>query len=203
MHASLRLLLGMIIVVSLAGCGPTASAPARTVATAAPLGSAATPLARATMLVVPTSGGTVASTPDASPASAVAATIAPQDMSTPSMSAVTLPDGSGGVGFDDLRYDATLGQVLAPGGRTSMRETAVVALIVGIAVLGWRLSGNIPTLNNDPIAGFSPNDWLCPIVTYVCLGIYAALRPPADRLRWTQVRAMLTIGAFVANVIFI
>ena len=85
----------------------------------------------------------------------------------------------------------------------SMPETAVVALIVGISVLGWRLSGNIPTLNNDPIAGFSPNDWICPIVTYVCLGIYAALRPPADRPRWTHVRAMLTIGAFVANVIFI
>jgi DNA-binding beta-propeller fold protein YncE len=32
--------------------------------------------------------------------------------------AVALPDGRGGVGFDDLRYDATLDQLLAPGGRT-------------------------------------------------------------------------------------
>jgi hypothetical protein len=121
MHASQRLLQCMIIVVSLAGCGPTVSAPIRTAATAAPLGSAATPLARATVLpqtVAPTRGGAVATRPNVSPASAVAPTIAPQPTSTPSVMAVALPDGSGGVGFDDLRYDATLGQVLAPGGRT-------------------------------------------------------------------------------------
>jgi len=40
----------MIIVVSLAGCGPTASAPTRTAATAPPLGLPATPLALATAL---------------------------------------------------------------------------------------------------------------------------------------------------------
>src|SRR3954466_4609998 len=121
MHASPRLLLGMIIVVSLAGGGPTASAPARTAATAAPLGPPATPLARAMVLsrtAVPTSGGAAASTPDASPASAVAPTMATLSTSTPSMIAVTLPDGNGGVGFDDLRYDTTLGQVLIPAGRT-------------------------------------------------------------------------------------
>jgi peptidoglycan/LPS O-acetylase OafA/YrhL len=84
-----------------------------------------------------------------------------------------------------------------------MRESTVVALIVGCSVLVWRLSGNIPPLNNDPVAGFSPNDWLCPVVTYVCLGVYAGLHPPADRSRWIQVRALLTIGAFAANVLFI
>src|SRR5436190_18168518 len=121
MHASPRLLMLMFIVVSLAGCGPTTSAPTRTAATAASLGSAATPLARATVLsrtVTPTSGGAVATAPSASPASAVVPTIGPQSTTPPSVMAVTLPDGRGGVGFDDLRYDATLGQVLAPGGRT-------------------------------------------------------------------------------------
>jgi len=121
MHVSQRLLLGVIVVVSLAGCGPTVSAPIRTAATAAPLGSAATPLARATVLsqtVAPTRGGAVATTPSVCPASAVAATTAPPSTITPSVKAVALPDGRGGVGFDDLRYDATLDQVLAPGGRT-------------------------------------------------------------------------------------
>ena len=97
-----------------------------------------------------------------------------------------------GVGILRWRYPAL-----------SVRETTLIALIVGISVLGWRLSGNIPMLNNDPIAGLSPNDWLCPIVTYVCLGLYAALHPLADIPRWTQVRALLTIGAFIANVFFI
>src|SRR5436190_7110163 len=121
MHASPRLLMLMFIVVSLAGCGPTTSAPTRTAATAASLGSAATSRARATVLpqtVAPTGGGVVATTPSASPASAVVPTIGPQSTTPPSVMAVTLPDGRGGVGFDDLRYDATLGQVLAPGGRT-------------------------------------------------------------------------------------
>jgi hypothetical protein len=85
----------------------------------------------------------------------------------------------------------------------SMLETAVVALIVGISVLAWRLTGNIPTLNNDPIAGFSPNDWLCPMITYVCLGLYAAFYPPTDPARWAQTRALLTIAAFVVNVLVI
>ncbi|HEX9103415.1 MAG TPA: hypothetical protein VF997_14485, partial [Polyangia bacterium] len=29
-----------------------------------------------------------------------------------------LPDGKGGIGFDDLRYDAALGRLLIPAGRT-------------------------------------------------------------------------------------
>src|SRR5262245_29018207 len=32
--------------------------------------------------------------------------------------AVALPDGAQGIGFDDLRFDAALGQVLAPAGRS-------------------------------------------------------------------------------------
>ena len=40
--------------------------------------------------------------------------------------AVDLPDGRGGVGFDDLRYDATLGQVLIPAGRTGNVDPAVL-----------------------------------------------------------------------------
>lgn len=80
MHASQRLLIRVIIVVSLAGCGPTTAAP--------------------------------------STVSPVAATIATEPTSTSSIMAVALPDGAGGIGFDDLRYDARLGQVLAPGGRT-------------------------------------------------------------------------------------
>jgi DNA-binding beta-propeller fold protein YncE len=51
-------------------------------------------------------------------ASPVAATTATHSTATSVVMAVVLPDGIGGIGFDDLRYDATLGQVLAPAGRT-------------------------------------------------------------------------------------
>ena len=84
-----------------------------------------------------------------------------------------------------------------------IRETALAALVMGLSVLAWRLSANVPQLNDDPIAGFSPNDWLCPMITYVCLGLYAAFCPPTDPARWAQARALLTIVAFAANVLVI
>src|SRR5215213_6625671 len=62
--------------------------------------------------------------------------------------------------------------------RMTISEATFAALVVGLSVLAWRLSANIPPFNDDPIALLSPNDWLCPMITSICLGIYAALRPP-------------------------
>ena len=84
-----------------------------------------------------------------------------------------------------------------------IREAALAALIVGLSVFAWRLSANVPQFNDDPIPPLSPNDWLCPILTYVCLGMYAALHPPTKPARWQQARALLTIVAFVVNVLVI
>src|SRR5215472_3845367 len=56
----------------------------------------------------------------------------------------------------------------------------LVAVLVGISVLVWRSVGNTGALNDDPIPGVSPNDVLCPVVTYLFLGWYAAFRRPAD-----------------------
>src|SRR6266540_621788 len=121
MQESPSLLLCVIMALSLAGCSQATSAPTRSASTMAPLGPPATPLAPATVLprtAVPTSGGAVATALSVLPTTAVAPTPAPQSATTPSVMAVALPDGSGGVGFDDLRYDATLGQLLVPAGRT-------------------------------------------------------------------------------------
>jgi len=85
----------------------------------------------------------------------------------------------------------------------SIRETTLAALVVGLSVLAWRLSANAPQFNDDPIPPLSPNDWLCPILTYVCLGLYAAFHPPMKSARWPQARALLTIVAFVVNVLVI
>jgi hypothetical protein len=75
--------------------------------------------------------------------------------------------------------------------------------VVGLSILAWRLSGNIPELNDDPIGALSPNDWLCPVVTYVFLGVYGAFRPPPDGVAWDRERALLTIVSLVVNVITI
>ncbi len=60
-----------------------------------------------------------------------------------------------------------------------------------------------PQLNDDPIPLFSPNDLLCPIVTYVLLSLYAAFTRPANVARWERTRAWLTLVSFVVNVLFI
>jgi hypothetical protein len=83
------------------------------------------------------------------------------------------------------------------------KQSVIAALVVGASIFAWRLSGNIPELNDDPIGALSPNDWLCPVVTYVGLGIYGALWPPASRTRWEPARALLTIVSFTVNVVTI
>jgi hypothetical protein len=82
-------------------------------------------------------------------------------------------------------------------------ESIVIALLAAASVLAWRLSANMAPLNSDGLPGFSANDWLCPVVTYVFLGLYAAARPPTDGRRWGQVRALLTVVSFVVNVVTI
>ena len=84
-----------------------------------------------------------------------------------------------------------------------IHQTALAALVVALSVVAWRLSANVPQINDDPIAVFSPNDWLCLMITYVCLGLYTAFHPPTDPIRWSQARALLTIVAFVVNVLVI
>jgi len=39
-------------------------------------------------------------------------------------------------------------------------------------------------------AGFSANDWLVPMLTYVLVSRYATVRPPLDRHRIEQVRRL-------------
>jgi hypothetical protein len=83
------------------------------------------------------------------------------------------------------------------------RQSIVVALVVGLSILAWRLSGNIPELNDDPIGALSPNDWLCPVVTYVFLGLYGAFWLPENRSGWARLRGLLTILSFAVNVVTI
>lgn len=93
-----------------------------------------------------------------------------------------------------------------PGGG-GLVEVAFVAAVVGLSVLAWRAFANVPELNGDPVPGVSPADALSPIVTYVCLGIYAAFRPShelsSDTGGWARARALLALVSFVVNVVVI
>jgi hypothetical protein len=87
--------------------------------------------------------------------------------------------------------------------RPAWRQALVTAMLSGAAVFLWRLSANKPDLNDDGLPGFSANDWAAPILTYLTLGAYADLRPPADPARFGQVRAIAFVIALTVNVITI
>lgn len=87
--------------------------------------------------------------------------------------------------------------------RFSLLDCLLVALVAGLSVLVWRSAGNTAALNDDPLPGVSPNDVLCPLVTYVFSGMYAAVRRPVDASRFEQVRVLLTLISLVVNVVTI
>ena len=74
-------------------------------------------------------------------------------------------------------------------------EAIILAALSGGAVFAWRISANMPQLNDDGVPLFSTNDWAAPMLVYVSLGCYAGLCPPADNRMFAQVRAALSIIA--------
>jgi hypothetical protein len=82
-------------------------------------------------------------------------------------------------------------------------DTVAAAVLAGAAVLLWRLSANMPQLNDDGLPGFSANDWAAPAMTYLFLSGYADARPPLDDRRYRQFRILATLGALAVNVITI
>jgi len=60
--------------------------------------------------------------------------------------------------------------------RGSWSDIGVVGVLSGLAVLVWRLSANMPALNDDGLPPFSANDWAAPVLTFVVLSVYADLR---------------------------
>ena len=75
--------------------------------------------------------------------------------------------------------------------------------VVGLSILVWRAAGNTPALNDDPIAFVSPNDVLCPVITYASLGVYAGLVGVGGGLDGRRIRALLTIVSLMVNIVTI
>lgn len=87
--------------------------------------------------------------------------------------------------------------------RSAWPDIAAIAILSTASVLLWRWSANMSQLNDDGLAGFSANDWAAPVLTYVFLGLYAGLRPPADPRRYNQARALAFLVSLAVNVITI
>ena len=87
--------------------------------------------------------------------------------------------------------------------RSARTDIAAVTILSAASVLAWRLSANMPQLNDDGLNGFSANDWAAPLLTYLFLSLYADLRPPADLRRYAQARALATLACLAVNIITI
>ena len=82
-------------------------------------------------------------------------------------------------------------------------EVAAVFLLAAGAVYLWRMSANMPQLNQDGLPGFSANDLAAPIFTYLALSVYADLRNPAPEAAFRKVRALAVIACLAVNVLTI
>jgi hypothetical protein len=87
--------------------------------------------------------------------------------------------------------------------RTAWPDIVAVGVLSAAAVFLWRISANMPQLNSDGLPGFSANDWLAPVMTYLFLSAYADLRSPPDPRRYGQIRTMAVVISLVVNVVTI
>lgn len=78
-----------------------------------------------------------------------------------------------------------------------------IGVLSAAAVFLWRISANMPQLNSDGLPGFSANDWLAPVMTYIFLSAYADLRSPSDPRGHGQIRTVAVVISLVVNVVTI
>jgi len=88
-------------------------------------------------------------------------------------------------------------------GRGKLFDVLAVGVLSAAAVFLWRLSANMPQLNEDGLQGFSANDWAAPILAYLVLCGYTDLRRSADSDRFRRTRALVGVIALAVNVITI
>jgi hypothetical protein len=85
----------------------------------------------------------------------------------------------------------------------SWLDAAAISTVVAVATFAWRLPANVHALNSDGVPGFSANDLLAPIVTYILLGMYANWRRLANPDQFNRLRSVLAGVALAVNVITI
>jgi hypothetical protein len=139
-----RILVSLGVLFILGACGPTPSSQRiPTVSSALPVTQAVTSssAAPAPTEITPVTeiarAPTAVSTSPVSPTSMTEVSPAAQPASQPRVTPLALPDGTGGIGFDDLRYDPTLGRLLVPAGRTGNLDLVDPQTLVVTAIGGF------------------------------------------------------------------
>jgi hypothetical protein len=96
----------------------------------------------------------------------------------------------------------------SPGSRV-LADLVAVGAASGLGVLLWRLGGNVPTLNDDPIPGVSPADVLSAPLAYVAADLYVRLRGLPSRKSGEMTEhlavapAVAAVVALVVNIVAI
>jgi hypothetical protein len=98
---------------------------------------------------------------------------------------------------------AALLSYLALGRGAVIVECAVIGILTAASVFLWRRSANMPQLNRDGLREFSANDWLAPVVTFVFLSVYGAIRRDGENRAFARAKALAVIGVLVVNVVAI
>ena len=88
-------------------------------------------------------------------------------------------------------------------GRPAWTGAVGIAMASGVSLFLWRASSNMPQLNADGLPGLSANDWLAPVLTYLFISVYGAVRAPAGPRRFAQTRALAVAASLAVNVITI
>jgi hypothetical protein len=98
---------------------------------------------------------------------------------------------------------AALLSYLALGRRSVIVQCVVIGILSAASVFLWRRSANMPQLNRDGLREFSANDWLAPVVTFVFLTVYGALRRDGEDRAFARAKALAVIAVLVVNVVAI
>ena len=123
--------------------------------------------------------------------------------------AINLAAEAGSFSAIHIALTATLTGVLALAAaawrlpRTAWPDVVAIGVLSAASVFLWRISANMPQLNSDGLPGFSANDWLAPVLTYICLSAYADLRSPSDPRGHGQIRTVAVVISLVVNVVTI
>lgn len=82
-------------------------------------------------------------------------------------------------------------------------DLAAVTILAFAATWLLRRSANMAQLNDDGLPGFSANDCLSPVVTWVALALYSDIRGHAPSTALRRARAAAALLAFAVNVLTI
>lgn len=91
----------------------------------------------------------------------------------------------------------------ALGRRSAVVECVVIGVLTAASAFLWRKSANMPQLNRDGLREFSANDWLAPVVAFVFLSVYGALRRLDDERGFARASALAVVAVLVVNVVTI